>query len=115
MLYPMTLKRFPVPEHCRTHTAGERSFPRVRAEVQLESHTLGKSLLANVARVGPLTGVGEHVPMEIGALRKFPATHFARVGLLSRVRALVNVEVICGGKLLWAHRARIRLFAGVSP
>lgn len=115
MLYRVTLQRLPVPEHCWTHTAGERSFPCVRAEVQLESHALGKSLLANVARVGPLTSVGEHVPMEIRALRKFPATHFARVRLLSRVRALVNVEVICGGKLLWAHRARIWLLTGVSP
>lgn len=111
----MTLQCLSVPEDRWTHTAGERPLACVGTQVLLQSHPLGKSLFANTACMGSLTGVREHMPAKVRALRKTPTAHFTRVWLFTRVGALVNVKVVNGGKLLWAHGARIRFFTGVCP
>lgn len=71
----------------------------------LERLLLHKGLEANVALVGPDTGVDQHVPLHVGLERELPPAHLA----LELLHALPGVgELWAGGELgqtprHWGH------------
>lgn len=97
-----------------TALALERLLAIVHQHMGLQLIRIAELTLANLAGVGPLTGMDAQMTPQIGHLHKLAIAVGAVIGLLTRMQAHVRLQMMVTGEALVALGALERLLAGVG-
>lgn len=97
-----------------TTVTTEGLFAIVNQIVSFQLVRVGEPWVADVAGVGPLTGVNAQVTTQIGNLNELTIAVTARVGLFAGVQAHVGFQVVVSSEPLVALRTLKRLLTRMS-